>query len=71
MKMLHGVHNAIATLARSRQWRSTAGSGDESVAGLTPGLGPLPSVPVTRGGVPATDPALVIARVVARAWKLR
>jgi hypothetical protein len=35
---------------------------------LTPDLGPLPPIPVALGAVLATDPTLVIARLVARAW---
>jgi len=36
--------------------------GQEPITALTPGLGPLPPIPVTLGAALATDPTLIIAR---------
>jgi hypothetical protein len=51
------------TSAPRRERRANARPGEEPVTALTPDLGPLPPIPVL-----ATDPTLVIARLVARAW---
>jgi hypothetical protein len=57
-----------ATSARRRGRRGDVHPGQEPIAALTPDLGPLPPIPVMHGAVLATDPTLVIARLIARFW---
>jgi len=61
-------HSRTATSAQRRERRENARPGEEPIAVLTPDLGPLPPIPVALGAVLTTDPTLVIARMVARAW---
>jgi hypothetical protein len=61
-------HSHTATSAPRRERRANARPGEEPVTALTPDLGPLPPIPVALGAVLATDPTLVIVRLVARAW---
>lgn len=61
-------HSRAATSARRRGRRGDVRPGQEPIAALTPDLGPLPPIPVMHGAVLATDPTLVIARLIARAW---
>ena len=61
-------HRRTATSARRRARRENARPGEEPIAALTPDLGPLPPIPVALGALLATDPTLVIARLIARAW---
>jgi hypothetical protein len=61
-------HRRTATSARRRGRRENVRPGEEPITTLTPDLGPLPPIPVALGAVLATDPTLVIARMVARAW---
>jgi hypothetical protein len=60
-------HSRTATSAQRRERRENARPSEEPIA-LTPDLGPLPPIPVALGAVLTTDPTLVIARMVARAW---
>jgi hypothetical protein len=68
MRTVGNGHSRAATSARRRGRRANARPGEEPIAALTPDLGPLPPIPVALGAVLATDPTLVIARMVARAW---
>jgi len=68
MRTVGNGHSRAATLARRRGRWENARPGEEPIVALTPDLGPLPPIPVTLGAVRATDPTLVIARLIARAW---
>ena len=68
MRTMGNGHSRAATLTRhcAGLWKNGC-PGEVPIAALTPGLGPVPPIPVALRVV-STDPTLVIARLVARAW---